>query len=100
MKCEILWKQFNGAVVSEMKNCTLYFISYLIVPHDCFVGFYCDGLGLVAETGPCTAGYYCPEGQTTGAPTAYVCPTGSYCPTGSALPNICPRGKHDKLLID
>ena len=58
-----------------------------------FVGYYCDGLGLVAETGQCTAGYYCPEGQTTGAPTAFVCPTGSYCPTGSALPNICPRGK-------
>ena len=59
------------------------------------VGYYCDGLGLVAETGQCTAGYYCPEGQTTGAPTVFVCPTGSYCPTGSALPNICPRGKQN-----
>ncbi|ESP01228.1 hypothetical protein LOTGIDRAFT_111611 [Lottia gigantea] len=55
-------------------------------------GYYCDGLGLVQVTNPCDEGYYCPEGQTTAAPVAFICPQGFNCPTGSDQPIMCPRG--------
>ena len=57
-----------------------------------FSGFYCDGTGLVTESGLCGAGFYCPEGQTTATPTDYACPNGSYCPVGSAQPTPCEPG--------
>ena len=62
-----------------------------------FAGYYCDGSGLVKESGPCAAGFYCPAGQSTSSPQAYICPKGFECPTGSAAPSACVRGK---IIVD
>lgn len=40
--------------------------------------------------GNCSAGYYCPQGQTTDDP--FLCTVGHFCKEGSASPTICPSG--------
>lgn len=47
----------------------------------CSAGWYCNGTGLAAPSGPCAGGYFCPVG--TVYPTL-LCPVGYYCPNGSA----------------
>lgn len=63
---------------------------------DCFEcpeGLYCATLGLDSPASNlCTAGYYCPNNQTSGSPTSYKCPAGSYCPTNSKIAKKCEVG--------
>ena len=42
----------------------------------CNQGSYCGGYGNSVATGPCDAGYYCPQGMNTSAPMEYTCPQG------------------------
>ena len=60
----------------------------------CTPGFYCDGAGLTAPRGECSAGFYCPENQTVPTPPTFKCPKGNRCPNGSAVPLPCPAGEY------
>ena len=71
----------NVSGLSELEDC-----------QPCREGYYCDLLGLVHPSGPCRAGFLCPQGTNTSAPTRGICPRGNYCPTGSILPLPCPPG--------
>ena len=62
----------------------------------CTPGYFCDGVGLVRETGLCAPGFYCPEGQSTDSPQDYICPRGFECPVGSAEPLVCARGYYQE----
>ena len=44
--------------------------------YNCTAGAYCAGYGNVMVTGPCAAGYYCPDGMMTSSPPDYICPEG------------------------
>ena len=59
---------------------------------NCTEGSYCNGTGLTQPSGPCSPGYYCPEGTTSPTPSEYVCPNGSYCPGNTSLPITCAAG--------
>lgn len=61
---------------------------------QCTAGSYCFGIGLVYPTGNCSAGYYCPIGQTVSSPPEFVCPEGFYCPEGYSSPQSCPGGTY------
>ncbi|XP_053757201.1 zonadhesin-like isoform X9 [Panthera pardus] len=50
------------------------------------------GSGKPFPDGPCSAGYYCPLGQTSATPTSFRCPRGFYCPEGSPQPRACENG--------
>lgn len=50
------------------------------------------GSGKPFPDGPCSAGYYCPPGQTSATPTSFRCPRGFYCPEGSPQPRACENG--------
>ena len=50
------------------------------------------GSGKTFPDGPCSAGYYCPPGQTSATPTSFRCPHGFYCPEGSPQPRACENG--------
>lgn len=50
------------------------------------------GVGKRFPDGPCSAGYYCPPGQTTATPPSFPCPQGFYCPEGSPQPRACENG--------
>lgn len=52
----------------------------------------CTGVGKDSPDGPCTAGYYCPPGQTSATPPSFRCPQGFYCPEGSSQPRACENG--------
>jgi len=58
----------------------------------CYEGKYCATAGITAPTDDCSAGYYCPEGQTAPNPVAYQCTSPKYCPPGSGSPIECPPG--------
>jgi hypothetical protein len=58
----------------------------------CPAGSYCSSTGQKNVTGPCRAGYYCPPGQISDAPSLYQCPKGFACPAGSANPTPCQAG--------
>ena len=58
----------------------------------CTTGRFCETEGLNDTTGPCSAGYYCPEGQNTSTPTDYPCTVGHYCPEASVEPLPCANG--------
>ncbi|MGH0176836.1 UNVERIFIED_CONTAM: hypothetical protein FKN15_008160 [Acipenser sinensis] len=64
----------------------------------CPPGLYCQGPGLTAPSGSCSAGFYCTGGAKSPAPTdnttAYQCPPGHACPLGSAAPMPCPSGSY------
>ena len=62
-----------------------------------YSGSYCQSPGLTEVTGNCSAGYYCPSGQSVPQPLAYICPVGDYCPEGSPQPLFCPRGTYNFL---
>ncbi|KAL0230075.1 hypothetical protein PCE1_003639 [Barthelona sp. PCE] len=77
----------------------------------CPGGSHCIG-GQATISGPCTAGYYCPESTTNGNDNACPagtyssatdltassactdCPEGSYCPMASTAPIDCPAGSY------
>ncbi|XP_078306274.1 uncharacterized protein LOC132680612 isoform X4 [Panthera onca] len=50
------------------------------------------GSGKPFPDGPCSAGYYCPPGQTSATPISFRCPRGFYCPEGSPQPRACENG--------
>ena len=59
---------------------------------NCTSGMFCNDSGLVSPSGPCTAGYYCPEGMTSSMPPLFFCPIGYICPQGVSSPQFCPSG--------
>ena len=63
-----------------------------------FSGYYCASDGLSAETGVCSAGYYCTGNATQPNPTdgvtGDICPAGYYCTAGSQSPAPCPDGTY------
>ena len=63
------------------------------LPTPCPAGLYCDRAGLGAPSGPCLAGYFCGELNSSDAKAA-VCPAGHYCPAGTVLPVKCARGTY------
>ena len=69
------------------------------LPMSCPPGRYCGGVGLLTDSGPCQAGYYCLEGSSTATPmdgiTGSSCPAGFYCPAGSSYPSPCPVGTYN-----
>lgn len=50
------------------------------------------GAGKRFPDGPCSAGYYCPPGQTSATPSSFRCPPGFSCPEGSPQPRACENG--------
>jgi len=64
----------------------------------CTPGYYCSGVGNIAETDQCDAGYYCKEKAISATPTdgttGNQCPLGHYCPKGSGAPIACPIGTY------
>jgi len=63
---------------------------------DCEAGLYCAGMGNIAPTGNCTAGYLCVRASSTPAPTSptagttgYLCPPGTFCPSGTTYARPC-----------
>ena len=67
----------------------------------CRSGWFCNDTGLVAPVGECTAGYYCPPGQSSSTPSSYTCPPGSKCVKGSDRPQKCDSGHYqDEPLKD
>ncbi|XP_078539496.1 uncharacterized protein LOC144824222 [Lissotriton helveticus] len=58
----------------------------------CPGGHFCDEAGQSAPQGLCSAGFFCPPGQTSASPAAFRCPLGFYCPTGSSSPKPCEGG--------
>lgn len=60
-------------------------------------GSYCLLPGLVAMSGPCSAGFHCAQGASLPNPTDRItgdlCPPGHFCPQGSPRPTPCPRGE-------
>lgn len=61
---------------------------------DCTPGFYCKGYSNSFVTGPCAAGYYCPQGSRANVykPSEYLCPKAHKCPEGTADPIECGAG--------
>lgn len=91
--------------------------THLTDPENCTVcpgGSYCSG-GESSISGPCSAGYYCPE--RTNSPTQFPCPIGTYttstslvdagscsdcepgyyCPEGSPDHIMCPSGSYSNV---
>ncbi|EDO39339.1 predicted protein, partial [Nematostella vectensis] len=60
----------------------------------CLAGQYCESEGLDTPTGPCDKGYYCPNGQSSKRPSAYVCTPGHYCTEGSPVERPCASGSY------
>ncbi|CUE73353.1 membrane-associated protein, putative [Bodo saltans] len=61
---------------------------------NCSSGMYCGVAALRAPSGECSAGYYCPGGQTTPTPFGLECLGGKYCPAGTTYPLDCPNGTY------
>lgn len=69
---------------------------------QCPAGKVCSSGGLSAPNGVCSAGYFCPDGSSTAAPSSRVhsmgdgvagkCPAGYYCPEGTVAPLPCEPG--------
>ncbi|KAF0717142.1 hypothetical protein As57867_002460, partial [Aphanomyces stellatus] len=68
----------------------------------CSGGTYCNGTGLVAQSGLCAAGYYCTQGASTQTPTdgvtGNICPVGYFCPLGANQPFKCAAGSFSASL--
>jgi hypothetical protein len=60
----------------------------------CTAGFYCGNYALTAPSGPCDAGYYCPQGQSVSSPASSICTPGHYCPVGSPTEMACASGTY------
>ena len=63
----------------------------------CISGYYCQSPGLTEVTAQCSAGYYCPGGQSVPEPAAYFCPQGMFCPIGSPAPLKCAQGFYNDI---
>ena len=61
---------------------------------NCTAGSYCSGYGNELPTGPCSPGYYCPEGQSEMNPSTFVCTVGHYCGAGSKVMTQCMPGHY------
>lgn len=55
----------------------------------CDAGFFCNVAGGMARL-PCSAGFYCPAGSSSGQQEA--CPVNTHCPSGSSEPRLCEDG--------
>ena len=62
---------------------------------SCTAGSYCASEGLPYPSGPCQAGYYCPEGSVIPNDEAYICTPGHYCPEGSPTEVMCEGGTYE-----
>ena len=65
----------------------------------CSPGQYCFSSGQSNTTGPCAAGYYCPQlsAINVSKPDSFRCPRGHYCPEGSAQPVGCPPATYSPV---
>ena len=66
---------------------------------DCFSctpGMFCSGRELTEPSGYCSAGYYCPAGQSTSTPELYMCTPGHFCPEGTPEQLGCPSGYYQQ----
>lgn len=63
----------------------------------CTPGWYCSGEGLASPTDKCSAGYYCPEGQTVAQPDGLECPKGHFCIVGTDVPEPCLSGTYQDM---
>ena len=61
---------------------------------SCTAGSFCNGYGLSNPSGLCSAGYYCPGGQSSDSPVDYACSPGHYCLIGSWNQTGCPSGTY------
>ncbi|XP_064629299.1 uncharacterized protein LOC135488586 [Lineus longissimus] len=57
----------------------------------CVSGMYCLVDGLAKPSGPCKAGYYCPEGSIYQQQKDKTCMVGHQCPTGTGQPMQCQK---------
>ena len=60
----------------------------------CTAGSYCGSEGLAIPSGPCQAGFYCPEGSEIPNNATYSCNPGHMCPEGSATQQLCEGGTY------
>ncbi|XP_043532727.1 zonadhesin isoform X4 [Chiloscyllium plagiosum] len=60
----------------------------------CPSGHYCETYSLSAPSGLCSAGYYCPRGQSVPEPLDYICSPGHFCPEGSSNQTSCAPGHY------
>eukprot|EP00767_Chilomastix_cuspidata_P000870 gnl/Chilomastix_cuspidata/1248.p1 GENE.gnl/Chilomastix_cuspidata/1248~~gnl/Chilomastix_cuspidata/1248.p1 ORF type:complete len:6697 (-),score=752.02 gnl/Chilomastix_cuspidata/1248:22-17397(-) len=65
---------------------------------SCPEGYACEEPAQSSYITSCSAGYYCPEGQNTPEPAAYLCPAGFYCPADSTEPTACVGGEYQPLM--
>jgi len=61
---------------------------------ECPPGSYCATAGIGAPTGLCSAGYFCPGGNTDPAPPSNLCSIGYMCPAGSVQQIRCDVGTY------
>ena len=61
----------------------------------CDPGQFCAGTNNTASTGPCSAGYYCPQDAkiSSDRPNGFECPPGFFCEANSAQPSPCNASK-------
>ncbi|KAL8431207.1 hypothetical protein Efla_000152 [Eimeria flavescens] len=71
-------------MAKDMASCT-----------ECPSGRYCGTPGLTAPEGPCSPGYFCPEGTFVSKPQVYLCPSGHKCPAGSTSAVPCEESMHE-----
>ncbi|XP_071497018.1 uncharacterized protein [Diadema antillarum] len=67
--------------------------------YPCTGGFYCNGTGLTAPSGPCSEGYFCSSNSSTPTPedgglTGDPCTAGHYCPGQTPSPIPCEAGTY------
>ena len=70
---------------------------------SCTGGLVCNGKGLSAPNGVCSAGWYCERGAKSSMPNddheGGLCPEGHYCPNGTKTPRPCLAGTYRLVLI-
>lgn len=55
---------------------------------------FCDTPGRTEPNGPCSPGYFCPEGSTSPQSNETFCPSGFYCPGDTNAPLPCKDGSY------
>ena len=61
----------------------------LLLSKMCY-NFITDPCCISSGSGNCSAGYYCPQGESRDDP--HLCWVGHYCPARTATPYLCPSG--------
>ncbi|KAF0752111.1 hypothetical protein AaE_006158, partial [Aphanomyces astaci] len=68
----------------------------------CPGGTYCNGTGLIAQSGLCAPSYFCTLAASTPTPTdgvtGNICPLGFFCPAGVNQPLKCAEGTYSATL--